>query len=258
MDGCRRPLSFLRADLLSFSSLGIEARRVRDSLWKARDYRNCEPNFAEVHTFMSTLQERARPRKKSIQKRQRILDATAKLIAEKGTHDITLQDVGSEVGMYAASIYYYFASREELIKEVHVTALVRMRSKVAEAVDAMPDDSTALDRLHRAMMVTIGMNSTADDYALAYTRVLDRAVAPDDEEIRDKRRSIRALWLKLLEDARDSGDLDPSVNLTLLRFFLMGAMHWVSYWYRENGSSDAAEIAQAFYDFLIRGAGRPA
>ena len=204
---------------------------------------------------MSTLQARAQPRKKSIQKRQRILDATAKLIAEKGTPEITLQEVGGEVGMYAASIYYYFASREELIKEVHVTALARMRTQVADAVAAMAAESSPLDRLREAMRVTIGMNSDADDYALAYTRVLDKAVAPDDEAVRDSRRQIRALWLGLLEDARNAGEIDPSIDLSLLRFFMMGAMHWVSYWYRSEGPADAAHIAETFFDFLVKGAG---
>ena len=203
---------------------------------------------------MSTLQARAQPRKKSIQKRQRILDATAKLIAEKGTPEITLQEVGGEVGMYAASIYYYFASREELIKEVHVAALSRMQSQVADAVAALPADSTPLERLRHAIGVTIGANGAADDYALAYTRVLDKAVAPADEEIRHSRQQIRAMWLGLLDDAQHAGEISPAVDLGLLRFFLIGSMHWVSYWFRPDGPRSAAEVADAFFDFLIHGA----
>lgn len=204
---------------------------------------------------MSIPPPRTKPRAKSIEKRQRILDATAKLIAQKGSSDITLHDVGGEVGMYAASIYYYFASREELIKEVHVASLSRMRSRVADAVAALPADSSPLDRLRHAIAVTIGLNGSADDYALAYTRVLDKAVAPADEDIRHSRREIRGMWLGLIQDAQDAGQISPAVDLSLLRFFLIGSMHWVSYWYRPEGARSAAEVADAFFDFLIHGVG---
>lgn len=203
---------------------------------------------------MNSQAPRTKLRTKSIEKRQRILDATAKLIAEKGSSDITLHDVGREVGMYAASIYYYFSSREELIKEVHIASLSRMQSQVADAVAALPPGSAPLDRLRHAIRVTIGANGTADDYALAYTRVLDKAVAPADEEIRRSRQQIRALWLGLLKDAQDAGEISPAVDLSLLCFFLIGSVHWVSYWYRPDGPKSASDVADAFFDFLIHGA----
>ncbi len=201
----------------------------------------------------------AQPRKpartKSREKRQRILDATAKLIAMSGSLDITLHDVGSEVGMYAASIYYYFPSREDLIREVHEASLDRFRSRMEEAVAALPAESSPLDRLKAAIVATVEINSSADDYALAYTRVLNKAVGSTDESVRSHRKAIREVWLKLLKDAQNAGQLSAEIDLNLLRFFLAGAIHWVSYWYTPDGPSDTEQIADAYFEFLINGAG---
>lgn len=205
---------------------------------------------------MSTQPARGRIRPKSIAKRQRIMDATAKLIAERRSEDITLQDVGNEVGIYAASIYYYFESREELIREVHIASLERMRGMILDGIDTLPDDATALDRLKKALGVTIALNSSTDDYALAYTKVLNKTPSgEDDEDIRQSRKAIRDTWMGLLEDAQKAGQISAQADLHLAWSFMIGAMHWVSYWYRADGPSSTGEIADAYFDFLLSGIG---
>lgn len=200
------------------------------------------------------MARRAPARTKSREKRQRILDATARLIARSGSPDITLHDVGNEVGMYAASIYYYFASREDLIREVHEASLDRFRSRMEEAIAALPEGSTPLDRLRAAIVATIEINGSADDYALAYTRALNKAAGGMEDSVRSHRKAIRDLWLRLLRDAQDAGQIAETIDLSLLRFFLAGSIHWVSYWYRPDGPRSTQEIADAFFDFLIHGA----
>lgn len=204
---------------------------------------------------MSKAQLRKPARTKSREKRQRILDATAKLIAQGSSLDFTLQDVGAEVGMYAASIYYYFPSREDLIREVHEASLDRFRSKMEEAIAELPDNGSPVDRLKAAIVATVETNSSVDDYALAYTRALNKATVSLDESVRAHRQAIRDLWLTLLKDAQDAGQLSKAIDLNLLRFFLTGAIHWVSFWYRPDGPSGTEEISDAFFDFLINGAG---
>lgn len=204
---------------------------------------------------MSMTKPRKPARTKSREKRQRILDATAKLIARNGSLEITLNDVGSEVGMYAASIYYYFASREDLIREVHEVSLDRFRKTIEDAIAALPADSSPLERLKAAIVATIEINGAADDYALAYTRVLNKATGSTDESVRSHRKAVRELWLRLLKDAQNAGQLSQSVDLNLLRFYLIGAIQWVTYWYRPDGPSDTSQIAETFFDLLINGAG---
>src|SRR3954451_21926646 len=48
--------------------------------------------------------------------RQRILDATARAIADRGVRGLRIEDVASEAGVSAALLYYHFKSRSGLVK----------------------------------------------------------------------------------------------------------------------------------------------
>ncbi|WP_243076429.1 TetR/AcrR family transcriptional regulator [Microbacterium sp. SS28] len=51
-------------------------------------------------------------------RREEILATALQVIAEKGYHGTTLRGIGRELGVEPAHILYYFASREDLLREV--------------------------------------------------------------------------------------------------------------------------------------------
>jgi AcrR family transcriptional regulator len=196
-------------------------------------------------------------RSKSIEKRQRIVDAAAKMLVVKGYAGFTLQDVANDVGMYAASIYYYFPSRDDLIREVLDASLAKFHDNIAEALDSLPPGSTPIDRVKSAIRAAVRINTALDDYTIAYTRIFDQAPEPLASEVRRRRKGIRDLWRDLLQDAQAAGELSATVDISMLRFIIVGATQWVSYWYDPNGARSPDEVADAFVDVLLNGAARP-
>lgn len=51
-------------------------------------------------------------------RREEILAAAARCLAQHGYAKTTMEDVGREVGLNKASLYYYFKSKEHLVSEV--------------------------------------------------------------------------------------------------------------------------------------------
>src|SRR5690242_10810093 len=99
---------------------------------------------------------------KSIARRQRILDAAARALAEQGYSEAKLSDIAEEAGTHAGSLYYYFPSREHLMEEVLLTSLNRM----SEFSESLKNDNAYLSPL---------------DGILAFVRlVIDQTQAPDD------------------------------------------------------------------------------
>ncbi|MCZ8377351.1 TetR/AcrR family transcriptional regulator [Mycobacterium sp. CPCC 205372] len=192
-------------------------------------------------------------RAKSIAKRQRILDAAAKLLVARGSADFPLQEVANEVGIYAASIYYYFPSREDLINEVIITSLDRYYGRITTAIAALPADSTPLAKVREAIRVSVELSTSADDYSVAYARVIDQDPARIRDEIRRHRRDIRDMWSRLLSEAQAAGEIRPEIDLDLLRHFIAGATHWVTNWYKPGGPNAPGEIADELLDVLLNG-----
>jgi AcrR family transcriptional regulator len=199
----------------------------------------------------SMSQARGRTRSKAIAKRQRILDATAKILVATGSTDFPLQDVADEVGIYTASIYYYFKSREDLIQEVVLSSITQFRDQLSASIEALPSESTPIEKIREAIKATVRINASLDDYRRAYNFVLVQPSGLVDGAIRERRQEIRRIWAKLLREAEEAGALAPSIDINLLRYMITGATLWISYWYRPEGRLKADDIADAYADMLL-------
>src|ERR1700745_3685777 len=87
------------------------------------------------------------PDSKSALPRARILDAAARVLSANGYAGLRLTDVAAEAEIQAPAIYYYYASREELIEEVMWAGIADMTEHVAAALSDLPDGTPPLDRL---------------------------------------------------------------------------------------------------------------
>src|SRR3984893_2903837 len=90
------------------------------------------------------------PESKSALTRARILDAAARVLSANGYAGLRLTDVAAEAEIQAPAIYYYYASRDDLIEEVMWVGIADMREHVAAALSELPDGASPLERLRVA------------------------------------------------------------------------------------------------------------
>src|SRR5574338_50440 len=76
-------------------------------------------------------------------RRAAILDATLRLIAMHGVDSITHRRVAAAADVPLGSVTYYFASREELLREAFRRYLVRIRALQNDVARAMPKRTAA-------------------------------------------------------------------------------------------------------------------
>ena len=88
---------------------------------------------------------------KSERTRQRILDAAAEVLAERGYAEARLTDIAARAGMQAGSLYYHFSSRDELVGEILRLGIENSWDLVAAAVGRLPPTATPLERLDAAI-----------------------------------------------------------------------------------------------------------
>jgi AcrR family transcriptional regulator len=195
---------------------------------------------------------------KSLEKRQRILDAAAKILARHGYAEATLAAIAEDVGTHAGSIYYYFPSREDLVKEVLLTSLRRMRNTVQPSPD---EDATVspLIRLKTTLRKILILYTSAqgDFFSRAYTRTFNQVPEAMRQELADWRRVVRGLWRQRLREAQEAGELRNNMDIELASLLLVGATNWVPMWYTPNGPHTPDEIADTFIDMLLNGLAAP-
>jgi AcrR family transcriptional regulator len=198
--------------------------------------------------------------RKSEETRERLLDAAAKVFRDKGYAGARLSDIAELADMHTPGVYYYFPSKEDLVEEVLRVGVARACGYVEERVAAVPEGSSALDRLRAAIEGHVLMVLEIGDYTSANIRIFGQV--PDDVRARHlaDQRAYGNVWRTLLEDARAAGELRPDLDLSVIRMLILGALNWTAEWYRPGSSQTAAEVAREatamICDGLRQGGGR--
>jgi TetR/AcrR family transcriptional regulator, cholesterol catabolism regulator len=193
------------------------------------------------------------PLKKSDLTRQRILDAAAKVFRDKGYAGARLTDIAAAAGMQAGSLYYHFASREELVEEVLRTGVGQAVDLVRQAVEALPPDASPTERLRAAITGHLLTVLELGDYTSANIRIFGQV----PEEIRRRhlvdQRKFGAYLGKLLKAAQEAGEIRSDVDLSVIRMLIFGALNWTVEWYQPRGRVSAEEVAAEFLAMVLEG-----
>lgn len=144
----------------------------------------------------------ARGRAKADRRRQ-LLQAAARLVAERGFNGVRLEDLGAAVGISGPAVYRHFPNKEALLVELLVDISRRLLAGGTDVVDHTDDPRHALDRLVDFHL----------DFALGepdLIRVQDRELQslPEDarREVRHTQRRYVELWVSVLRR------LDPALG----------------------------------------------
>lgn len=191
---------------------------------------------------------------KSDRTRQRILDTAAQEFRKRGYAGTKVNDIAFAADMRAASIYYYFESKEQLFEQVLEIGLRLAFDAVRKAVDALPDGTPHRTRINAAIEAHMSMLLEYGDYSSANIRNFGQTPIEIQQRQLEKRRSYGEYWRQLLVDAQEAGDLRLDTDLSLLRMFLFGAMNWTLEWVKP-GKMTAADLAAKLTDTLFDGIG---
>ena len=187
---------------------------------------------------------------KSARTRERILDAAAHVLSRKGYAGTRLEDVASAAEVAAPAIYYYFASRDDLVEEVMWSGIAHMREHMTEVLAALPPDADPLDRIDAAVEAHLRYSLEISDYATASIRNAGQvpesiAIGPTAEASR-----YGDMWRALLRDADRAGLLRPDLDPVAARMMVLGALNWAAEWW--NPRRGSIEVVVRTAQSLVR------
>lgn len=189
--------------------------------------------------------------RKSDATRTQIMDAAAKMFRRKGYSASTLKKIAGIVNIQAPAIYYYFDTKEKLLKEVLDIGIDRIHSEVQNAVDALAPEASSREKIEVAVRAHLTTLLRYSDYTAA--NIANYGFAPKKIQRQHlvRREKYNECWNQLLEEAQRTGKIGPKVDINLLRLFLLSALFWTHEWYtKDQGSIEelAAKISTMLFD----------
>jgi AcrR family transcriptional regulator len=190
-----------------------------------------------------------------LERRRAVLDAAAQVLAEKAYAAATLAEIGERAGVQAGSLYYYFASKEELVEEVLSRGVRQSRDAVEASLNKFSPSSTPEERLVAATerMMLAALENT--DYTAAHLRCAGQIPSSTMPNLFAEVRAMNQLWLNLLVKVTVSAD-DVDMNPTTVRLLIIGAISWTVEW-PEYARQPAPEIARTLSNLVLRGPHAP-
>jgi TetR/AcrR family transcriptional regulator, cholesterol catabolism regulator len=177
-----------------------------------------------------------------------IVEAAAKLFQEKGFAATSLEDIATEVDMWKGSLYHYIDSKEELLLAV-----------VREPAEHILNDLRLVSTLDLPAAEKLRMVAKAHGHVLETTFVYASVYL---QEVAGRRRSSEwaaadreyvMLITKIIEDGVARGDFTPQVDARTSTYALVGALNWITRWYRPGGALTAGQISDEICTIFLTG-----
>ena len=182
--------------------------------------------------------------------RRDILDAAARLLRQHGYKSTTVRDIAGAVGIKAASIYYHFASKDELVAAVMNEGVDHVVSAVQHALDKLPPQATPPARIEVAIRAHLEALLSFGDYTSAGLKAYSEAPEVVRSIARPHRRRYEALWSDLIQSLVQTGQAPKGVSPETLTLAAFGMMNWSPEWYRPRRHSLDA-ISRDFASIIV-------
>lgn len=185
-------------------------------------------------------------------RRRMILTAAASTMAEHGYERVTLEQIGSQVGLSAAGLYHYVSGKEDILAQLLTDTIAEIEQateSLAQGSDDPEDRLRAYVRAHLRVAVTTPAGRVLSGHQ---DIVVSETYSGPIREAR--RRHERALESIVAEGAA-AGALrvsDPRITAR----FVLGALNGVPRWAGASATTtDTDAIAEQLVDHLLRGIG---
>lgn len=160
-------------------------------------------------------------------KKDEIMDATYKLIIEKGLYNVSTADIKDRANTSPGTIFYYFDSKDALIEEVLIKYLLNMYTEQLNVIDSFEGDTyTSLKQFcHKMIELENDQNQELKNGLLCffegkkdYSNINDSFNEYDDYFISILRKIVE----KGKRNNEISEDLDTDELVVFIKFHIYG------------------------------------
>ena len=194
-------------------------------------------------------------------RRRKVLSVASDLFATKGFEATSMRDVATAAGMMSGSLYYHFASKEDMYVAVQDASVSKIFDWVEAAIarfgepwaaDPWAGDPWAGDPWERLEAAAVAHCEALLDRS--GFRVLVTPIFPPglDPKVRRKLVEQRDRFERMMDEVIDALPLPPDINRQVFQKHYLGAINWVGVWYEPGGPLEPAEIARQIVRALKR------
>jgi TetR/AcrR family transcriptional regulator, cholesterol catabolism regulator len=210
----------------------------------------------EIGMAVVALRSRQRPRPSRRRRAPEIIEAAARVFAERGFHGATTQDIADVLGIRQASLYYYFPSKEGALELVCLQGVGGF-FEVAKAIAAGP--GTAAEKLIRLVKSHLSPLVDRSDFVRVFLNERQHLPAESRRRIGKWSRGLERVFEDVFKEGVRRGEFRSDLDTRLAALATLGMANAVANWYRKEDvrvERISAEFARLVIDGVLKTPGR--
>ena len=184
--------------------------------------------------------------------RDKLLEATARLISTEGLSAATSRSIATESGENLGSITYYFGSKDALVSEALAFSARRLISPVLERLSD-PDEDPVMRMLAAMQMLVELLENNADQLPAYAQGLASAATRPGrDSEVQRLHSDLRQLLAEGIEAQAEAGQLPTWIRPDQMASLIVSLVNGVALSVAiQPDDIDVPAVASQFGQLLI-------
>jgi len=193
---------------------------------------------------------RPRSRAKYEQRRREVVNASARLFAERGYHNTSIDDLVEATGLQRGGLYHYIDGKQHLLLLTHEELIAPLLAR-AEAIAAA--DLPAEAKLRELLRAWVAHVASHRDHMVVFNE--ERRLIESDpawHDVRDARERFQSLLEGVLREGDRTGRLVME-DIGVVQMSILGIVNHMPQWLDPEGRLAPAQVADRCLDLLLRG-----
>lgn len=183
-------------------------------------------------------------------RRREIVEAAARLFRRKGYASTSFNDIAEELGTDRATIYYYVASKKDLLLDA-VREAVEGVAKGAVAI--RKSDDPAPEKLRK--VVAALLTSYSDNYPNQFVYIQEGMTVnkEQDKHLFKLGKLYEQSIFEIIQEGMADGSFRIDGDPKVIMYGILGALNWTHRWMNPQGRLPAQQIAGLFSSLFLEG-----
>lgn len=182
-------------------------------------------------------------------RKNQIYDAAERLFSERGYHGTTMREIARELQIEGASLYSHISGKQALLYEIVLRGSEQFL-QAARAAYELADPARV--RLHELMRRHLAIMAESKPRAIVHFHEWRHLDEEYQAVIRARRDKYESYVRAILREGVAAGEF-AAYDERLVGVEILALLNWTYQWYKPGGTWNADELAERFFELLMRG-----
>lgn len=183
--------------------------------------------------------------------KEKIIETSIELFDCKGFKETSVQEIVEAIGVTKGAFYYYFKSKEELLKDIcisYIEDLLEQQQRILQ-----DSEKSCTEKLYEIVYMLIRNIKARRKSARIFFREMRHLHEDHLQEIKAKRRAFRQHYQQLIEAGIARGEFKPTLTPDMITFGILGITNWSYYWFQPDGEISEEALTDIYVDLILNG-----